>query len=188
MINWLPTQPTLDAGPILLRPLQESDVDAIYDSCQDPLISQFTRIPSPYDRDMAVDFVRGSHFTYLDHISLAFAIEYRGDESQQVAQFAGTVGLHSLQQGDHMGEVGYWMDSKFRGKGICTLAVRTLIDFAFSEMQFRRIEGLTDTRNLASQKVLEAAGFTRDAILKNRATRPDGSQVDMVLYSKVNKG
>ena len=187
MIYWPPTQPTLTAGSIRLRPVAESDADAIYRACQDPLIPHFTRVPSPYDRDMAVDFVRGCYFTYLDRVSLTFAIDYCGEDGNQRARFAGTVGLHSLQQGDHMGEIGYWMDSAFRGRGLCTLAVRTLVGFAMGEMGFRRIEGLSDTSNLASQKVMEGAGFTRDAVLKERATRPDGSQIDMVLYSIVRE-
>jgi len=63
----------------ILRPLQESDIDPIFHACQDPLIPAFTRVPSPYDREMAVDFVRESAFAYLNRLAVSFAIEVDGE-------------------------------------------------------------------------------------------------------------
>ena len=163
-----------------VRPLSESDIPAIYDGCQDPLISQFTPIPYPYEKEVAIDFVRASHFSFLDHTSMNFAVDYFDGET---TTFAGTVGLHSLQQRDHMGEIGYWLSKEMRGKGICALAVKTLTEYAINVMGFRRIEALAAVANTPSHRVLERAGFVRDGVLKNRVTRPDGSQIDMVLYS-----
>jgi RimJ/RimL family protein N-acetyltransferase len=182
VITWPAAQPQLDAGVIVLRQFLESDVQAITDACQDPEIPDFTRVPSPYDKQMALDFVRSCFFNHLDHLAFTYAIDYYGSDST-TPSFAGAVGLHSLQQSDHMAELGYWMEKSHRGKGIATLAVRTLVDYSINVMGFRRIEALTHLPNAASQKVLEKAGFTRDAILQNRATRPDGSQIDMVLFS-----
>ena len=38
----------------------DTDVDAIYDACQDPDIQRYTTVPSPYGRQDAVGFVRRS--------------------------------------------------------------------------------------------------------------------------------
>ena len=180
MIDWPVDQPTLQSTGLTLRPLREEDIDPIFNACQDLTISAFTRVPSPYDREMAEEFVRESSIAYRNHVSITFAIEVGGE-------FAGTIGLHSLQLGDHMAEVGYWMDSSFRGTGICTEALTILTNFALSIMHFRRIEGLTNFDNLASQRVLERAGYAREALLASRATRPDGTQIDMVLFAKVGE-
>jgi RimJ/RimL family protein N-acetyltransferase len=59
-------------------------------------------------------------------------------------------------------------------------------EWVMSEMGFRRLEALADVGNIASHRVLEKAGFTREATLKKRNTRPDGNQIDMALYSKVD--
>jgi RimJ/RimL family protein N-acetyltransferase len=32
---------------------------------------------------------------------------------------------------------------------------------------------------------MERAGMTRDALLRNRVTKPNGDQIDMVLFSMV---
>jgi RimJ/RimL family protein N-acetyltransferase len=178
VIDWPIEQPTIYGDVISLRPLRESDIEAIYNACQDPTISAFTRVPYPYDFEMAVEFVRESAIAYRNHISATFAIEVGG-------KFAGTIGLHSLQLGDHMAEIGYWIESSYRGDGICTAALKLLTDFALEAMKFRRIEGLTDFDNAASQKVLERAGYQREALLASRVTKPDGNQIDMILFAKV---
>jgi RimJ/RimL family protein N-acetyltransferase len=84
---------------------------------------------------------------------------------------------------DHLAEVGYWISKEHRGKGLCTSALKMLADFSLDVMGFRRLEALADFDNLASQKVMESAVFQRDALLKNRATKRDGRQIDMALYS-----
>ena len=183
MISWPVEQPTLfstsDLGQITLRPLREEDIDAINQACQDPTISAFTRVPYPYDREMAEEFVRGCDISYRNHQGIVFAIEVAG-------KFAGTIGLHGIQLTDHCAEIGYWIEQGHRGKGLCTSAVRSLLEFSLDIMEFRRIEGMADYNNIGSQRVMERAGMVRDALLRNRVTKPNGDQIDMVLFSIVS--
>jgi RimJ/RimL family protein N-acetyltransferase len=179
MINWPVEQPTLVHGDITLRPLKEKDIDPIFQACQDPTITAFTRVPYPYERSMAEEFVRESDTAYRNHHSISFAIEVEG-------KFVGTIGLHSLSIGDHTSEVGYWMDPDFRAKGICTQALKALSDFAIQVMGFRRLEAYANFDNVASQRVMERAGYQRDALLKNAATNRLGEQFDMALYSMIS--
>lgn len=182
MINWPIAQPTLSfnlkgGSAAALRPLREDDIEAIYHACQDPTISAFTRVPYPYDRELAEDFVRGCDISYRNHQGIVFAMEH-------VGTFAGTIGLHGIHLSDHCAEVGYWVEKSHRGVGLCTEAVKTLLSFSFEVMGFRRIEGMADYNNLASQRVMEQAGMVKDVVLRNRVTKPNGDQIDMVLYSK----
>ena len=185
MINWPINQPTLtintedSRGAIVLRPLREEDIEPIFNACQDPTISAFTRVPYPYDRELAEEFVRGSDIAYRAHQGVVFAIEYQG-------AFAGTIGLHSIQLTDHCAEIGYWIEKSHREKGIATEAVKALLNFALNIAEFRRIEAMADFDNFASQRVMERAGMVRDALLRNRVTKPDGRQIDMVLFSTVS--
>ena len=186
MINWPVSQPTLTigaaetGGKIILRPLREEDIESIFLACQDPTISAFTRVPYPYDRELAEEFVRGSDIAYRAHQGIVFAIEYDG-------VFAGTIGLHSIQLTDHCAELGYWIEKSHREKGIATESVKAILDFALNIAEFRRIEAMADFDNLLSQRVMERAGMVRDALLRNRVTKPNGNQIDMVLYSVVKE-
>ena len=193
MIDWPISQPTLvvgkpetslqeeiespiQAASIILRPLREADIDPIFCACQDPTISAFTRVPFPYELEMAEEFVRGSDIAYRNHKSVVFAIEVDG-------AFAGAIDLHAIELGDHCAEIGYWVERSFRGQGACTAAVKALSDFAFDIMKFRRLEALADYNNIASQRVMERAGMVREALLRNKITKPNGEQIDMALYA-----
>ena len=186
MINWPVNQPTLEINAstseekIILRPLREDDINDIYQACQDPTISAFTRVPYPYDKEMAEEFVRGSDLSYRNHQGIVFAIEKDG-------RFAGAIGLHGIQLSDHCAEVGYWIEKSHRGSGLCTAALQALLGFSLDVLAFRRIEGMADFNNIASQRVMERAGMVRDALLRNRVTKPSGDQIDMVLFSMVKE-
>lgn len=199
MINWPISQPTIQIPSLAgmnatLRPLREDDIEAIYQACQDPSISAFTRVPFPYDREMAEDFVRGCDLSYRNHQGIVFAMEVsdsvgnslpgENESSVRSSRFAGTIGLHGIQLNDHFAEVGYWVEKSHRGVGLCTAALQTLLQFSFEVMAFRRIEGMADFNNIASQRTMERAGMVRDALLQNRITKPNGDQIDMVLYSQ----
>jgi RimJ/RimL family protein N-acetyltransferase len=47
-----------------------------------------------------------------------------------------------------------------------------------------RLEASTDVDNLAEQRALERAGFTREAVLRHAQFR-DGGFHDLVLYSRL---
>lgn len=178
MINWPVTQPSFTFEEITLRPLDENDIEAIFHGCQDSEIPAFTPIPTPYEYEMAEEYVRGSDLDYRNHKSINFAIIYRGE-------FAGAIGLHSMSIANHCAEIGYWLSAESRGKGICTQAVMVVTDFALNVMEFQRIQALADFDNLSSLRVLERAGYSREALLAKRVTKKDGSQKDMVLFAKV---
>jgi len=63
-------------------------------------------------------------------------------------------------------EIGYSLVPNERGKGYCTEAVEIMLDYLFLSKETIRIQACTDTRNLASQKVLEKAGFKKEGTLR----------------------
>ena len=180
MIWWPNEIPTLTYGLVTLRPSSDSDIDAIFHACQDPLIPAFTTVPADYTIDHAVDFVRSDPFSLAERRELRFIVDY-GNGSDK--KFAGVISLHTINIKNHTAEVGYWMEKAMRGKGIATTAVSMITDYGFTTIGFRRIEGLADFDNEASQKVLMKAGFEKEGILRNKVTREDGRQIDMALFA-----
>lgn len=183
MIWWPNEIPTLTYGLVTLRPSSDSDIDAIFHACQDPLIPAFTTVPADYTIDHAIEFVRSDPFSLAERRELRFIVEF-GNGSEK--KFAGVISLHTINIKNHTAEVGYWMEKAMRGKGIATTAVSMITDYGFTTIGFRRIEGLADFNNEASQKVLMKAGFEKEGILRNKVTREDGRQIDMALFATTN--
>jgi len=63
-------------------------------------------------------------------------------------------------------EIGYSLAPTERGKGYCTEAVRIILDYLFLSKDVMRVQACTDLRNLASQKVLEKAGFKKEGTMR----------------------
>jgi RimJ/RimL family protein N-acetyltransferase len=180
MIWWPAEITTLQYGLVTLRPSAETDIDAIFNACQDPLIPAFTTIPANYTLDHAIDFVRSDPFSFAERRELRFVIDYGNGND---VKFAGVISLHTINIKNHTAEIGYWMEKSMRGKGIGTIAAKMITDYGLRSLGFRRIDGLADVDNLASQKLLTSAGYQKEGILRNKVTRDDGRQIDMALFA-----
>ncbi|MEY4023253.1 MAG: hypothetical protein RLZ23_214 [Actinomycetota bacterium] len=180
MIWWPAEITTLQYGLVTLRPSAEKDIDAIFNACQDPLIPAFTTIPANYTLDHAIDFVRSDPFSFAERRELRFVIDYGNGND---VKFAGVISLHTINIKNHTAEIGYWMEKSMRGKGIGTIAAKMITDYGLRSLGFRRIDGLADVDNLASQKLLTSAGYQKEGILRNKVTRDDGRQIDMALFA-----
>ena len=180
MIWWPSEVPTITRGLITLRKPHLDDTQAVFDGCQDPLIPRFTAISADYSMAHALDYVQRTDASVRTQRELPFVIEY-GNGDDRV--FAGTISFHSLSVKNSVGELGYWMTSSMRGKGIATTAARMLTDYGFTTIGFKRIEAIVDRDNVASLKLLESAGYQREGLLRKKISRDDGRQVDMYIYA-----
>ncbi|MDH5732931.1 MAG: GNAT family N-acetyltransferase [Candidatus Bathyarchaeota archaeon] len=83
-------------------------------------------------------------------------------------------------------EIGYTLIPGERGKSYCTEAVKLMIDYLFLSKNIIRVQAPTDPRNISSQRVLEKAGFKKEAIVrKSNVIR--GKWRDRALYSILRK-
>ena len=69
-----------------------------------------------------------------------------------------------------------------RGHGYGSAAQRALAEYLFATTLTERIEAETDVENIAEQRALERAGFTREGILRHAQFRA-GRWRDSVIYS-----
>ena len=78
--------------------------------------------------------------------------------------------------------IGIGLAPEFRGRGYGSAAQRLLARYLFAHTQVNRIEATTEITNVAEQRALEKAGFTREGILSSNAVRR-GRWHDQVMYS-----
>jgi RimJ/RimL family protein N-acetyltransferase len=78
--------------------------------------------------------------------------------------------------------VGIALAPERRGQGYGTAAQRLLVRYLFAHSQVNRIEAGTEVTNLAEQRALEKAGFTREGIARGAAFQ-NGRWHDAVIYS-----
>lgn len=101
----------------------------------------------------------------------------RGDER---------MGFVSFGRRRAFGESWYWemgigLVASARGKGYGTIAQRLLVDYLFAHTPAHRIEADTELENIAEQRALEKAGFTREGVIRQAVWR-NGAWRDGVVY------
>lgn len=79
-------------------------------------------------------------------------------------------------------EIGYWLGQRFWNRGIMTAAVRAVTEYGFEQFSLTRVYALPYATNVASQRVLEKAGYAREGVLR-RSVIKDGIVLDQVLFA-----
>lgn len=100
----------------------------------------------------------------------------------------GAMQFHAVQYGPNRGSLalnlGIAITPSARGRGIGSRAQRLMADYLFEQTLAHRIEASTDVTNIAEQRALERAGFSRDGVLRGAQFRL-GEWHDMVVYSRL---
>ena len=78
--------------------------------------------------------------------------------------------------------IGIGLAPEFRGRGYGSEAQRLVVRYLFAHTQANRIEATTEITNLAEQRALEKAGFTREGVLRGTTFR-QGKWHDQLIYS-----
>jgi RimJ/RimL family protein N-acetyltransferase len=89
-----------------------------------------------------------------------------------VEPLGNVVGIVKAAVQGHRAQVGYVVDKPHWGKGFATDAVRQIVAVLEATPTISRIWATCALDNPASARVLEKAGFTREAILKNWVIYP----------------
>jgi RimJ/RimL family protein N-acetyltransferase len=100
----------------------------------------------------------------------------------------GTVGWHLVRYGPSPWSDAYMFGidlvPEARGLGYGTEAQRALAAYLFETTSVNRVEASTDVENVAEQRSLEKAGFTREGVNRGAQFRA-GAFHDLVLYAKL---
>lgn len=164
----------------VLRDWRFGDAASLARHANSPRIALTMRdaFPSPYSLEDAHRFIAAATGT---DANLVLAIELDGEA-------VGGIGIHPL--GDvyrRTAEIGYWLSESCLGRGIATDAVRAIVPVAFDRFEIVRLQAGVFSTNPASMRVLEKAGFVREAVHAN-AIWKHGRLLDEVLYVRFGPG
>ena len=163
---------TLRTSRLELTLPRESDVDAIFEACQDPGIQRYTPVPVPYERTHAEAFIAQVPKDWEAGRNLTWVIR-EGDE------LVGTIGLYRLE-GNGNGEIGFWMAPSARGGGRLDEASNAVMEWGYATdgLDLTRIEWRAVVGNVASARVARRLGFRFEGTLRgalvNAKYRDDG--------------
>jgi RimJ/RimL family protein N-acetyltransferase len=178
VVRLQPPDPPLAGNGIALRQFAGSDVAWIAAAFGDGEIGRYVpAIPDPYTEADAAAFVEYARAAWADGTSAPFVIVRSSDGAG-----LGGIELHLFPRDATLAEAGYWLARTARGRGTATTALRLIASWAFSALGILRLQVTTAPDNVASQRVAERAGFSREGLLRSWLPAADGRR-DSLMYS-----
>jgi RimJ/RimL family protein N-acetyltransferase len=104
--------------------------------------------------------------------------------AKETGELVGGIGLHRVDWSIPKLEIGYWIGTRFEGRGFVTEAVRALTDLAFAKLGAVRMELLCDTLNAKSRKVARRAGYRLEGIHRQSRRNNGGKLCDLCIYAR----
>lgn len=169
---------------LVIRMPLPGDGKAVYQAMQASLTELKEWMPwahrSQTEEDVEAN-MRDAHAKFLTREDLRLHIFNR-----ETGEFIGSSGLHRINWTIPKVEIGYWVDTRFSGKGYITEAAEGITNFALSVLKAKRVEIRCDSKNIKSRAIPERLGFTLEGILRKEGISADGQDVvDTCVYAKI---
>jgi len=164
-------------APVSLRLLGEDDLAFLSEVVSDESTRRFTRIPEPPPAGFAQTWLGVYEAGRADGTREAFVVVEDGSA-------VGLALAPSIDREAATTELGYLVASRARGRGLATIALRLLSEWAFEELGMIRLELHIGTENVASQPVARRAGYTLEGTLRS-AHLKQGLREDTQIWSRL---
>ena len=144
----------LETKRLILRPWRESDAATLFKYASDPDVGPRAGWPPHQSVEESLELIK----TVFSGEGM-WAVELK-----ETSEVIGCVGYlpaaaSNLDIDEDQCEVGYWIAKPYWDKGICTEAMRTVVDYCFNVKGFEVLWGDYFPENPASGRVMEKCGF-----------------------------
>jgi RimJ/RimL family protein N-acetyltransferase len=156
----LPT--SLTGQNIYLRTARISDFEAIKVYRQDPENSKYIRPPENDDETLRIVDGLCKPWQFTEGQWNGFVICLTGNDT-----VIGEIVFRVEDWHNQRAEIGYRINKTAAGRGVCTEALKLLVDLLFKDLGFFKLVAKCDPRNTGSYRVMEKQGFKREAVFKD---------------------
>ena len=157
LADYAASKPVIDTVRLRIRPMCAEDVPALKEWLPDPsMYTYWGKGPSKAEKNPELLFAKEEKPTKSFHL---------GIEEKASAKVIGDIWVYLIEN-DRMASVAVRLSSKYQGKEYGTEALSAMTKFCFESTELKRLWTEVDTRNIASQKMLEKCGYTREGLIR----------------------
>lgn len=172
----------LTDGELLLRPLQRTDREALFEAVveSEPQVSAW--LPWCHQGYAIAEtdaFIESCITAWAQRTHFPFAIF-----DARTAQYLGGTGINHIERMNRLGTVGYWIRTSATRRGAASRAVRLVARFAFETVHLVRLEIVVRLENVPSRRAAEKSGAKLETVARNRIVQR-GKVYDAALYSLI---
>ena len=165
-----------------IRLLELSDAESLFhltDQSRNYLREWLPWVDLTQELSHSESFIRSALKQYSSNKGFQAGIWDKGE-------LAGVIGLQNIDWVNKSTSIGYWLGEGFQGKGLMTIACKSVIDHCFGQLKLKRIEIRAATGNHKSQAIPERLGFQKEGCLRSSEFLYD-RYLDHYLYGLVNE-
>lgn len=155
--------PTLLGSRVSLRWLEDRDAADLFAVFSDPDVMRYWSWTPWTDEGAAVEMIESVRRCFAAGTLYQWGVTLRDEDA-----VIGTCTLADIHAQNRRAEIGFILRRDHWSRGLMTDATRTLLGFAFDQLNMHRIEADVDPRNEASIRLLERLGFVREGYLRER--------------------
>ena len=179
----MPREPIGRQGPtVRLREATLADAADVDARDADPAMrGEFNDLGQPPAKPLAEQLANGKRMVSPERGRLLIE---RIDDGVVIGDVSWHPVMYGPNEQSRALNVGAALDPDARGHGFGTEAQRLLAELLLEQFEVERIEASTDVDNVAEQRSLDKAGFTREGVVRRAQFRAGGYH-DLVGYSFV---
>lgn len=166
---------------LILRPLTFADAELMQEALDESWDELAKWLPWATGQDLEETrtFINQRADAFTRDIDYAFGIFHK-----DLNKFLGCIDIRSEDARVPSFECGYWMRTSATGKGYAGEALTAITRFGFEQLGANRISVCGDAKHKKSERVMLAAGFVKEAVLKNFEPAVTGEGLrDTLVYA-----
>jgi [ribosomal protein S5]-alanine N-acetyltransferase len=176
----LPT-PTLETARLRLRPFTGADADSLFALHSNAHVLRYWDSPPWSEPARAERFIAACRQLEEEGTGARLAIDRDADGA-----FIGWCSLTRWNADRRSAALGYCLRDAAWGHGYATEAAGAVLRWAYDTLDLNRVQAETDTRNVASARVLEKLGFVREGTLREDCV-VNGDVSDSWVYGLLSR-
>lgn len=169
--------PRIETKRLLIRKLEPTDLQDVFECSSDPEISKYTLWDAHKTINDSKDFLTKCIKQYSLGQAPVFGIVLKEEQ-----KLIGTIGFGSIDFESNRAEFGYALHVGYWKQNITSEASLAILQFGFRILELERIFATCFTDNVASYRVMEKVGMTYEGILRSYHSK-NGQRVDVRLYA-----
>jgi len=173
----MPIKTFFQTPRLLAREFTMEDFDAVHEYAKEKEVVQY-QAWGPNKKEDTLQFLEEAIANIYQHPRLTYEICLALKESNRAI---GGCGLYIENNDFKEAKIGYIINPKHWNQGFATEATLGLLEYAQTQLGLKIIRSTCDTRNKASQRVLEKCGFQLEKIIEDDYIQK-GVKRDSCLY------
>lgn len=179
--NVFETFPEFESGKLIYRKFNISDAEYLFEMRSNDEVMRYMDVAKFESLKDAEKMINAVLDDYINQKGISWAIIEKSTNT-----FAGYFGFWRMIPEHCRAEIGYALRPAYWGKRIMTETLNAMMKFGFEKIKLHSIEANVNPENVNSIKLLEKAGFKKEAHFRENYLF-NGKFLDSIIYSLLEK-